>query len=375
MIGVVLATGPAWAQVQEIVPPDTHRVERINGVSDTGVIGATLTRIDPYGWGAFVYDAGDWVDLHPGSSASRTLGVSADGRTVLSVMTWPGSGLFVRGPFGDATLPAPPGGVLGAAALSLDGSSVLTVVRPPDPSGPYEIRRWRDGSTQTVLTMPARYTDHANLLAGADGGVFTISADIGYFDPYASPRRVVRADADGLVELPTLGHAAYIQSSATAMDATGSVIAGIESAWDGPDPSRLDWRTWVWRDGAMSELAVPGFDRLTVGSISADGSLMLASGVTTDGFGYETPGSLLIHADGRTESVTDLLADTGITLGLGERAWAERMSPDGGWIAGTIVRLDGFGAPSETVFTLRVPTPGVLAPVAFAGLLAARRRR
>jgi uncharacterized membrane protein len=195
------------------------------------------------------------------------------------------------------------------------------------------------------------------------------------YDAYGSPRRVVRVDGDGLQELGTLASATFVQSTASAMSADSSVIAGLESAWDGPDDAdRFNHRAWVWRSGILSELAVDGFEQLVVRGMSSNGSVLLAAGVATDG-AYDRPASVLVHADGRTESVESLLMEAGISFGVYGHAWADAIAADGRTVAGWIARVDAFGEQSFSMFTLTVPGPGGMGLLVGAGLLAARRRR
>lgn len=288
----------------------------------------------------------------------------------LSHAVSPDGGLFLRGGFGSVTLPTDH-----AAALSSDGRTVLLGSGGGGAGGPLAIGRWRDGTISPVLTLPDRYIANSRMLAGGTGDVFVVSADIGVYDAYGSPRRVVRVDGDGLQELGTLGSGSFVQSTATAMSADGSVIAGLESAWDEPyDPSRFNYRAWVWRSGVMSELAVDGFEQLVVRGMSSDGSVLLGAGVATDG-AYDRPASVLVHADGRTESVESLLMDAGVSFGVYGHAWADAISADGRTVAGWIARVDAFGEQSFSMFTLTVPGPGGVGLLVGAGLLVVRRRR
>ncbi len=358
----------ALGQVREFTLPEGYRIERVIGVSDTGTVGATLTRLDPYGWGAFMHGSNGWTALHPDSSVSRLMGLSADGGVTLSMSVAPG-GVFVRGGFGSVSLPAD-----GPAALSSDGRTVL-LGSAGGAGGPSEVRRWRDGVITPVLTLPDRYMGTPGLLAGASGDVFVVNADIGVYDAYTTPRRVLRADAGGLTELGTLMNAAFVESTATAMSGDGSVIAGLERAWDGPgDADRFDSRAWVWRDGVMSELLLDGFSDVVVRGMSSDGSALLGVGRMLDG-AYDRPGSVLVHADGRTESVESLLIGAGVSFGAYGWATAEAISADGLTVAGSIWRFDAAGEWSSSLFTLTVPGPGGLTMLAGLGVLAARRRR
>ena len=367
---VAVLTSHAVGQVHEFALPDGHLAERVIGVSDSGVVGATLVRFEPYGWGGFVYREGSWSELHPETGPSRLLGLSADGSVTLSHATWPDGGLFLRGGFGSVTLPNDH-----AAALSSDGRTVLLGSGGGGAGGPLEISRWRDGTISPVLTLPDRYIANSRMLAGGTGDVFVVSADIGVYDAYGSPRRVVRVDGDGLQELGTLASATFVQSTASAMSADSSVIAGLESAWDGPDDAdRFNHRAWVWRSGILSELAVDGFEQLVVRGMSSNGSVLLAAGVATDG-AYDRPASVLVHADGRTESVESLLMEAGISFGVYGHAWADAIAADGRTVAGWIARVDAFGEQSFSMFTLTVPGPGGMGLLVGAGLLAARRRR
>lgn len=368
LVGVLAMEGVG--QVFEFGLPEANLPERVVGISDNGVVGATLVRFEPYGWGGFVYREGSWSELHPKAGPSRLLGLSADGSVTLSQATWPDGGLFLRGGFGSVTLPTDH-----AAALSSDGRSVLLASGGGAAGGPLEISRWRDGNISPVLTLPDRYIANPRLLAGGTGDAFVVSADIGVYDAYGQPRRVVRVDGDGLQELGTLASATFVQSTATAMSADASVIAGLESAWDGPDDAgRFNHRAWVWRSGVLSELVVDGFEHLAVRGMSSDGSVLVASGVATDG-AYDRLGSVLVHADGRMESVETLLMDAGVSFGVYGYAWADVISADGRTVAGWIARIDAFGEQSFSIFTLTVPGPGGFGLLVGAGLLAARRRR
>jgi hypothetical protein len=256
---------------------------------------------------------------------------------------------------------------------------------PARPGEARTIRRWRDGVATTALTLGDRCRNAPTLPIGDRDDRFVFSSDL-VNDTYAAngPSRsavVIGGVVTGgmviggmVTEIPTLADTVFVNSFATGMSADASVVIGLERAWDVVnDPNRYDARSWVYRDGSVSELIADGFDSLYARSISDDGSLILAYGVTTDAFGDENIGSLVMHADGTVESVTDLLADAGLTLNRGDRAYARRMSPDGGAVAGVMTRIDGSGQPQYTMFTLTIPAPDGLLPLA--GLFALARRR
>ncbi len=170
LIGVLAME--AVGQVFQFGLPEANLPERVVGISDNGVVGATLVRFEPYGWGGFVYREGSWSELHPESGPSRLLGFSADGSVTLSHATWPDGGLFLRGGFGSVSLPTDH-----AAALSSDGRTVLLGSGGGGAGGPLEISRWRNGTISPMLTLPDRYIANPRLLAGGTGDVFVVSAD------------------------------------------------------------------------------------------------------------------------------------------------------------------------------------------------------
>jgi hypothetical protein len=272
---------------------------------------------------------------------------------------------------GVRTVIAPGWAGLGGS-LSRDGSAVFYGRISPD-GGP-RIERWSDGTTSTPLVLGDGYFGVPEVIAGAGGDAFVFRAGISDDATGAARSAVV---AGGVVtEIPTLHRATFVRSWATAANADASVVVGLEQAWDrSDDPDRYATRAWAYRGGSLLEISVNGFTDLIPTSVSDDGSLILAQGVTTDAYGYEMLDGLLLHADGRTDLVSELLMDAGLTLGIGEWARAERLSADGRTVAGTIQRVDEFGDLSFSLFTVAVPAPGGVSTLILAGLLAARRRR
>lgn len=362
----------APAQLRVIETPIGTTPSGISGVADGGatLLASFTTLSDPTLIGA-VWNGHDWRTLQGNGVMTLGRALSADGSAVL-YSDIGGVGLVLERNGSPTTIaPAFPDAV--GAALTRDGSTVLFATGAQGEA--HTIRRWRGGVTTTALSLGNRYRSAPTLLVGDRDDRFVFSSDIAN-DTYGAggPRRSAVVSGGVVTEIPTLANATFVNSSATAMSADASVVIGLEQAWDGvDDPTRFDARSWVYRDGALSELTASGFDSLTAMSISDDGSRILAYGLTIDAFGDENIGSLLMHADGRVESVTDLLADAGLVLDRGDRAYAERLSADGNTIAGLIARAGDTVRPQFAFFTLTVPAPAGLLPLA--GLVALARRR
>lgn len=362
----------ASAQLRLIDLPTGFMPDRIAGVADGGTaIAASL--VDP-GYplsNAFVFRGSTWRALEGRGSRTFVAGLSADGLTTLYT-DFGGDGL-VLDRAGTRTVITPRSSVA-TGSLTRDGSTVFFGDVAAD--GSARVERWQSGMTTTSVVLGDRYQNNPEVLAGSGADRFVFRADIAN-DTYAAAgpaRSAIFADG-AITEIPTLEDARFVRSWARATNADASVVVGLEQAWDSPnDTDRYDTRPWVYRDGSLTELVANGFTTLIPNSISDDGSLILAYGITTDALGSDTLDGLLFHADGRTESVTALLADAGLSLGLGEWAQAEQLSPDGQTIAGTIFHLDDLGAQSFSYFTLTVPAPAALLPLAGLCRIARRRR-
>lgn len=317
----------------------------------------------PYHWrnGAWEAVPGElaWV----GHSA-----LSADGSAFVYTDLGENGGLFLRRGDQTTTIQSGPGGSFGA--ITRDGSAVF-YARLTD-HGP-SVARWRDGVSTTLVELTGDSSDGLMVLAGDHHDRFIIATHRQW---QPGTMRTALYDHGTLTEIPTVIGTPQFDSFVTAASADMSVIAGLEHGWGNPEPyPGGETAAWISRDGVTSELVIDGYDWLRVDSFSADGGLMLAQGMTIDGFGYTTFESLLIHEDGRVDPVVDLLAAEGVVLGLGDQIRADQLSANGMVLAGTITRHDAFGGPSSTMFTLRIPAPGATALLGFGAFFAARRRR
>lgn len=209
------------------------------------------------------------------------------------------------------------------------------------------------------------------MLAGDRDDLFVINAGLAMDqNGVGGATRTLVYDAGHLTEISTLSNADIIHFGATAMTADGSVIVGMESSrsLNGFDSTE---RSWMYRDGQLSEILIDGFSQLSIRSITDDATAMVGSGIRDTG----EHGSYVFYDDGRLFSAVDLLSLNGILLGAGESASIQGISADGSTVYGAISlgTWSQFG-PAWTLFTVSVPAPSSLLCMAGLTLLARRRR-
>lgn len=153
-------------------------------------------------------------------------------------------------------------------------------------------------------------------------------------------------------------------TAAYALSDDGSVVFGSALAlgrgrawrWAGASPQLLDFLT-------------PGDDDMGIWDVTGDGRLCVGYSQILGG---NSEAIIWDEVHGTRSLESYLTGDLGIDLAGWELTQATSITVDGRWIAGRGISPDG----SERVWMVRVPAPGVGAPVLVAfGVLAARRRR
>lgn len=375
ILAAVATTATAQLDIIELLPGYT--LGWLHGLSaDGSTLGVQMYDRDADHYDAYAWRSGAWQALPRYDQFNIWQGISADGRTMLSESSqWGGDSRLVlvtdgvrtdiRAPFnsGRRTL----------GALTRDGSTVFysqhddNTSDDPGTDRPVELFRFRAGGlmSQPLAALPVEYKFAQNLLAGSREDFFVINARAsGDGGAGMHGDRTLIYDSGELIELPTLGDEPFTNSSATAMTPDGSVIYGYELSLGG------QLLSWVYRDSTLNELTVPGLSNLYVYSISDDASAMVVSAVSESSAGF----SWLVYEDGRAFSAEMLLAANGFMLGEGEQAEISHISGDGSTIAGSIYRgaSTPFG-PDFALFSLTIPAPAGLLPLA--GLVALARRR
>lgn len=373
ILAAVATASPAQLSLIDLLPGYT--LGQFHGMSADG---STLM-VDMFVRDSIAYDAygwrnDAWESLPRHNQFNHWQGISADGRTTLSESSrWGGDSRLVLVSGGVRTdigyTPDSDRRTLGA--LTRDGSTVFYSQHggvfggDPDAARPVELFRYQAGNptSQPIATLPDRYTMSNGLIAGDRNDFFVINAQ--QRSNGIGRAQALIYDAGQLTELPTLPNADIGSFRAIDMTADGSVIVGAQDTLNG-GPTK----SWIYRDATLSELTIDGFDRFSVRGISDDASAMIGYAVDDAGLGA----SYLFYDDGRSITADALLAEHGVGLVTDESASFESISADGLTVAGAIFRnnFTPFG-PKWTLFTITVPTPASLLPLA--GLLALARRR
>lgn len=371
------ATTLASAQVNLVELLPGYTLGQFHGMSaDGSTLMVDMYIQDSIGYDAYGWRGGAWESLPRHNEFNHWQGISADGRTTLSESSNWGSNsrlvLVTDGVRKDIDYSHNTNRrTLGA--LTRDGGTVFYSKHDngggndPNTARPVELFRYQTGDLlgRRIAALPDRYTMVHGLLAGSRDDFFVISARRNADENgVGGGERTLIYDAGELIDLPDLIDDETVYSRVSAMTADGSVIFGAQSTFFGPEVS------WIYRDGTLSELTMSGFSAISIGSVTDDASAMVGYGTTDAG----ESSSFLIYDDGRAFSVATLLAANDFTLGANEQASIYHISGDGSTVAGVIYRGTStpFG-PDFAVFTLTIPAPAGLLPLA--GLFALARRR
>ena len=374
LIALAATAGVGQVTLVDLLPGYT--LGGVHGISaDGSTLAVDMFNNDLVGYDAYAWRSSGWSSLPRYERFNQWQGISADGRTTLSVSSrWGQDPRLERVENGvRETIVQGSGDQRVSGGLTRDGRTVFYTTYSFG-GAPVELHRHRAGAWtgESLGTLSDRFIGGGISLTGNRDDFFVVGGQLGESDlGVGGMTRTLIYDAGTMVELPTLMQADIIHSTATGMTADGSVIVGIESFRDigdipGPEIS------WIYRAGILSELVVDGFSGLRVRGITDDGRAMI--GYAADQAGYA--GSFLFYDDGRSFSAEALLAANGVSLGLGQSASIESIAADGSMVFGAIHlgTSSAFG-PDWRLFTVRVPGPGGMGLMVGAGLLAARRRR
>lgn len=375
---LLAATGSALAQAELIDLLPGYTLGGMYGISaDGSTLAVDMFINDSVAYDAYAWRAGAWGSLPRFDRFNNWQGISGDGRTTLSVSSnWGEDGQLVRVENGVRdTVTYANGGRRVHGALSRDGRTVFYSLQPEAFANDQfvELYRYRADTAPGALvaTLPDRFIGVGGLVAGIRDDFFAIEAQIEQSDlGVGGLTRAVIYDAGNLIELPTLTNADVVHFGVSAMTADGSAVVGTESSRGIDDLDTVE-KSWIYRDGTLGELTVAGFTQLSIRSITDDTRAMVGYAISDSG----DAGSFLFYDTARAYSAQQLLAANGIALGAGEHASIESISADGSKVFGAIFRgtSSQFG-PDWTLFTLTVPAPAALLPLAGLCRIARRRR-
>ena len=334
--------------------------------ADGSVLAVDMLSLDSGGSDSFVRVGDGWVAGPRYGLQNRTHGLSADGRAAVTVGTNPGSFSRlthtrdgVRSDIWTAVGDRP-----AAAGITRDGATVAYAYEGPD--GSFGLWRWREGGSNRRVHELDGYSSVERIIMGEHEDRFVFNAVTSYTGPGMGESRAVLYDGGALTQIPAVP--GFNQNMAAhAMTADGSVVVGSGSFID-PFNVRTDW-AWIYRDGVTTEFTVPGIDPTGISDISDDASLMVGTS-----WAGGSPVSYLLHADGRVEFADDLVTRAGLVLGSGQHAFFSRVSGDGSTLAGAIAGDDANIHANPIYFTLTIPAPAGLLPLAGLFALASRRR-
>lgn len=371
---VVLASAAslAPAQIQLIEPAPGYTRAIVTALSTDGsTLAINLSNADGGGVDAFTYSGGLWHALARYGSNNRVISMSDDGRATLTVShdAYQGLNQLVYERDGIRTLMPPnPDEFPTRGTLSRDGLTAAFTILAGTPTPHNMFFQWSDAGLATLpVNTGPDYTVQSIL--GSDRDDFLVLTGYGQSNP-GNQSRVSVYDAGQLTQIqPLAGDFFSLQSSAVAVTTGDRRIIGYDAFRAGPG-QELSFRSWIHADGTTTQIRADGVDDLHVLSASDDAHLMVAQGIVGGSIDW-----FLLGADGSLDPVTDLLAAHGLLLTDTQHASLSMISGDGTLLVGQITdRVPGISI-SYTTFTLRIPTPGTLAPAALAGLLAMRRRR
>ncbi|RMH27920.1 MAG: hypothetical protein D6692_06970 [Planctomycetota bacterium] len=374
-VAVAVLTCATHAQVNLIDLLPGYTLGHIQGISADGSTLATdMYVVDRGGYDAYAWRDGGWNSLPRYGTWNNWQGVSSNGETTLSVSSQMGGNprlvRFENGVRDDITYGLD--GLQIFAGLTRDGQDVF-YSQSTEPGGLINLYHYHAnsfGSTH-IATLSDRFVRSEGVLVGERDDFFVVNAQTRTYEPGdVGETRALIYNAGTLTEIPGLTELEAVNYAATAMTADGSTIVGVERILSFDDFSSSE-RSWIYRDGITTELNFDGFSRVSIQSITDDATTMVGYGSRAE----DDSTSFLFYNDGRVFSASDLLSLNGVVLELGEDAAIQGISADGSTVYGVINRgtFSPFG-PEFTLFTVSVPAPSALLPLAGLAALARRRR-
>ncbi|MEK6643292.1 MAG: PEP-CTERM sorting domain-containing protein [Planctomycetota bacterium] len=220
---------------------------------------------------------------------------------------------------------------------------------------------WDNGSMMGLGFLPSSSNSSANGISG-DGNVIVGGSDGQAF-------RWINGAMTGLgfLPVPFPGPDVSVESWAVSASSDGSVIVGSANAYD-YNTEHSQQEAFRWSDGVMTGLGdLPGGDFSSYATaVSADGSVIVGYGSTSLGgaaFVWDSPNGM--------RDLRELLVNA---FGLNLTGWAlpnvRDISADGSVIVGTGINPDG----NYEAFRVVLPEPSAVSFLVF-GLVMVRRRK
>lgn len=368
LIALAVGAAASAASAQEFWNLGASRLT--TSISNDGiVVGDNTARGQYFMWtaGAGAADIGGQI---AGDGVGGQATISHDGAFVAGTVFNPNSGTHEMGRYHVGTGVWTPLGGIGAVSdaetssgwgISGDGLSIVGLgwVTPGSAHGV----QWRGGTGMVDLgtTTPGN-SSRANA-TNFDGSVV-----VGWQDNDNGRQGAVWVN--GTQEL-IFNNDGFGSGEALSVSNDGTHVSGI-SYGDFVNPADL-WRynTQTNSYESLGNLTDGGGGSIAAGNaMNGDGTL-IAGG--TWGFGPAFFGTAIIWEEGvGVQRFSDYLDDRGVAYEAGYTfAYVSDMSADGTWFTGWGL-TSGF---ELTSFVVNVPTPGPASLLAFAGLVAARRRR
>ncbi|MCC5822847.1 MAG: hypothetical protein LAT64_05020 [Phycisphaerales bacterium] len=367
---VLIASGSvASAQLRIIeVLPGYHRGWATHASADGSVLALELYNDHLVSHDGYVWSDGSWQGLPRYGITNLNYGLSSDGTASLNFGRIHSNRVLSHTRNGVHTSIFVPEGEWTSAALTRDGSSVF--YHTPDTLDPIRQRivRWdENGPGADFGFLPQAYASVTGVHASSRRDMVVLDVALPNSGDAMAERRTVVYENGAYTEIGTLPTDAPVRMNTMGVSADGSVIVG----WQESGPlSNTELTSWMYRDGHLNAIEADGYTGLRVQSLSDDAGVMLVQALDAgDDFR-----SLLLYDDGRTVDLMDLFLATGYALSDTQEVGFTTLSGDGLTVVGSIVDWPSGGPVSQVIFTMAVPTPGVLAPLAGLGLLARRRR-
>lgn len=350
------------------VLPGYHRGWATHASADGSTLAVELYNDHLVSHDGYVWSDGSWQGLPRHGITNLNYGLSSDGTASLNFGRIHSNRVLSHTRNGVHTSIFVPQGEWTSAALTRDGSSVF--YHTPDTLDPARQRivRWdENGPGADFGFLPQAYASVTGVHASSRRDMVVLDVALPSNGDALSERRTVVYENGAYTEIGLLPTDVPARMNTMGVSADGSVIVGWQETGLG---STWEQTSWMYRDGELSAITADGYTGLRVMSLSDDAGVMLVEALdAADDFR-----SLLLYDSGRTVDLMDLFLATGYTLSETQEVGFTTLSGDGLTVVGSIVDWPLDGPVSQVIFTMAVPTPGVLAPLAGLALVGRRRR-